>query len=89
MASSQRRRCWQELAKRNAAQWQMLGDGQATHALASEDGTGEIDLLTLGFELGMGRHSLGFRLVKPQAGDPDFNKTVHRGGQIQYNLYID
>jgi hypothetical protein len=81
-----------QLAKRpgEAGMWDSLGNGTAGHAIASAKGTGEIDLLALGFELGMGEHTLSFRLVKPQPGDQDYDPAnPHRGGQIQYNLYID
>jgi hypothetical protein len=84
-----------QLARRpgEAARWELLGDGRATHAMAAEEGTGEIDLLALGFELGMGAHRLSFRLVAPKPGDPDYSgDPAHpgdRGGNIQYHLYID
>jgi hypothetical protein len=81
-----------QLAKRpgQAAMWDTLGDGTSTHAIASDEGTGEIDLLALGFELGIGTHALSFRLVAPKVGDPDFGPPpADRGGQLQYNLYID
>ena len=41
------------------------------------DGTGEIDLLKLGIEIGLGQHKLEFRVA-----DTDV------GGTIQYNLYV-
>ncbi len=41
------------------------------------DGTGEIDLLKLGFEIGIGQHKLEFLV-----SDPDV------GGNLQYNLYV-
>jgi hypothetical protein len=84
-----------QLARRpgEAARWESLGDGKGTHAIASDDGTGEIDLLALGFELGMGAHRLSFRLLTPKPGDPDHSgDPAHpgdRGGNIQYHLYID
>ena len=81
-----------QLAKRpgEAAKWNSLGDGTGNHAIDSDEGTGEIDLLALGFELGMGSHKLSFRLIAPKPGDSDFLPVpADRGGQIQYNLYID
>jgi hypothetical protein len=81
-----------QLAKRpgQAAMWNTLGDGTPTHALASDEGTGEIDLLALGFELGTGSHTLTFKLVAPQPGDSDYGPPAgDRGGQVQYNLYVD
>ena len=45
--------------------------------LAQVDGTDEIDLLKLGVEIGLGRHTLEFR-----TDDAD------SGGAIQYNLYV-
>jgi hypothetical protein len=83
-----------QLARRfGAALWQSLGDGTVNHAIASEEGTREIDLLALRPRLGVGRHTLVFRLVAPKPGDPDYSgnpaKPGDRGGQIQYNLYID
>jgi hypothetical protein len=75
------------------AGWQSLGDGTETHAIASSEGTREIDLLALRPQLGIGAHTLTFRLVAPKAGDPDYSgdptSPGGRGGQIQYNLYID
>jgi hypothetical protein len=83
-----------QLARRfGAAAWQSLGDGTATHAIASSEGTREIDLLALSPQLGIGAHTLTFRLVPPEPGDPDYSGDAQnpgdRGGQIQYNLYID
>lgn len=46
-------------------------------SLSQPDGTGEIDLLRLGIELGLGQHKLEFRV-----SDPDV------GGTLQYNLYV-
>jgi len=60
-----------------AASWGQLGDGSAGHALASPDGTGAVDLLKLGVELGLGQHKLEFKLTKPDVG-----------GCVQYNLYV-
>ena len=78
-----------QLTKRagEGTKWDSLGDGTGTHAIASDEGTRDIDLLALGFELGMGPHKLSFRLLAPKSGDPDFGADY--GGQIQYNLYID
>jgi hypothetical protein len=45
--------------------------------LSLPDGTGEIDLLKLGIEIGLGEHTLSFRV-----NDAD------QGGQLQYNLYV-
>ncbi|MFT3801590.1 MAG: hypothetical protein QM766_10260 [Burkholderiaceae bacterium] len=45
--------------------------------LSLPDGTGEIDLLKLGIEIGLGPHTLSFRV-----NDADV------GGQLQYNLYV-
>lgn len=66
--------------------WDELGDGTDAHALASGEGTEEIDLLKVGIELGLGAHTLRLNLVPPKAGDSDFGSD--RGGQIQYNLYV-
>lgn len=60
-----------------AGQWTKLGDGSANHALAHADGTGEINLLQLGMELGLGPHTLEFRVLQ-----------AHVGGNLQYNLYV-
>lgn len=82
-----------QLEKRQAGQWASLGDGSSGHALASDEGSGEIDLLALGFELDIGAHTLTLKLVTPKVGDSDYsgdpNNPGDRGGQIQYNLYID
>jgi hypothetical protein len=59
-----------------AGKWNDLGDGTAAHALAKLDGTGEIDLLKLGVEIGLGSHKLEFKVLAPG------------GGAIQYNLYV-
>ena len=45
--------------------------------LSLPDGTGEIDLLKLGIEIGLGEHTLSFRV-----------NDVDQGGQLQYNLYV-
>jgi hypothetical protein len=60
-----------------AGQWTQLGDGSANHALAHADGTGEINLLQLGVELGLGPHTLEFRVLQANVG-----------GNLQYNLYL-
>lgn len=57
--------------------WLKLGDGTDKHALCSPDGTGEIDLLRLGYEIGLGPHTLVFQIHMAGAG-----------GQLQYNLYL-
>jgi hypothetical protein len=57
--------------------WAKLGDGTDKHALCEPEGSGEIDLLRLGYEIGLGPHTLEFRI---QAADA--------GGQLQYNLYL-
>ena len=69
----------QQLSARpgQAANWGQLGDGSAGHALASPDGTGAIDLLKLGVELGLGQHKLEFKVLQPEIG-----------GCVQYNLYV-
>jgi len=60
-----------------AANWPSLGD-TAGNALALGDGTGEIDLLKIpGLEIGLGRHTLTFRVTQPGVG-----------GTLQYNLYL-
>jgi hypothetical protein len=46
-------------------------------SLSQTDGTGEIDLLKLGFEIGIGQHKLEFIVSNPDVG-----------GQLQYNLYV-
>lgn len=60
-----------------AAQWDKLGDGTANHALCGPEGTGEIDLLRLGHEMGLGAHTLEFRVGQQNSG-----------GLVQYNLYV-
>jgi hypothetical protein len=62
-----------------AADWPELGDGLPSHKLASSEGTGEIDLLKLGVEIGLGSHKLEFFL------DP---AIADNGGNLQYNLYL-
>ena len=57
--------------------WQKLGDGTEKHALCEPDGTGEIDLLRLGYEIGLGPHTLDFQI-----------QVAGAGGQLQYNLYL-
>jgi hypothetical protein len=54
--------------------WSKLGDGTATHALATK-GTGAVDLLQLGLAVAVGSHQLEFRVPKG-------------GGKILYNLYV-
>jgi len=61
------------------ADWPELGNGLPGHRLASVDGTGEIDLLKLGIEIGLGPHKLEFAL------DP---AIADNGGNLQYNLYL-
>jgi hypothetical protein len=46
-------------------------------SLSQPEGTGEIDLLKLGVEIGIGQHKLEFIV-----SDPDV------GGNLQYNLYV-
>ncbi|HEU4655139.1 MAG TPA: hypothetical protein VFS47_14215 [Steroidobacteraceae bacterium] len=46
-------------------------------SLSQTEGTGEIDLLKLGVEIGLGQHKLEFRV-----SDADV------GGTLQYNLYV-
>lgn len=64
-------------------QWKVLGGGGPSDVrlngakLSKPEGTGEIDLLKLGLEIGIGQHKLEFLV-----SDPDV------GGQIQYNLYV-
>jgi hypothetical protein len=63
-----------------AGKWRMLVgvDVRLNGAsLSQADGTGEIDLLKLGVEIGLGQHKLEFRV-----SDPDV------GGTLQYNLYV-
>ncbi|MES2938101.1 MAG: hypothetical protein V4864_10485 [Pseudomonadota bacterium] len=69
----------QQLAAKpgQAANWAQLGDGSNGHALASPDGTGEVDLLKLGVEIGLGQHKLEFKVLQPNVG-----------GSVQYNLYV-
>jgi hypothetical protein len=60
-----------------AANWPTLGDA-GTNAFALPDGTGEIDLMKIpGLEIGLGRHTLTFRVQQPGVG-----------GTLQFNLYI-
>lgn len=66
------------LEARQPGKWAALGDGTSAHALVAQaEGTGEIDLLKLGVELGLGSHVLEFRV-----------ETPNTGGALQYNLYI-
>jgi hypothetical protein len=69
-----------QLASRpgQAGAWATLGDGSPNHALAAPEGTGQIDLLRLGVELGLGTHTLEFRVLQANVG-----------GNLQYNLYVD
>ncbi len=69
----------QQLAAKpgQAASWAQLGDGSNGHALASPEGTGEVDLLKLGVEIGLGQHKLEFKVLQPNVG-----------GSVQYNLYV-
>lgn len=60
-----------------AGQWPKLGDGTSNQLLAHPEGTGEINLMQLGVELGLGTHTLEFRVLKPNIG-----------GNVQYNLYV-
>lgn len=57
--------------------WAQLGDGTATHALASSAGTGGVDLKQLGIELPLGAHKLVFSV------------PANAGGQLHYNLYVE
>lgn len=66
------------LEAKQPGKWAALGDGTNAHALVAQpDGTGEIDLLKLGVELGLGPHVLEFRVEK-----------ANTGGAVQFNLYI-
>ena len=66
-----------------AGKWRVIGSGGATDVrlngatLSLPEGTGEIDLLKLGIEIGIGQHKLEFVV-----SDADV------GGQLQYNLYV-
>lgn len=70
-----------------AGKWRVVGNGGATDirlngaSLNLPDGTGEIDLLKLGLEIGIGPHKLEFVV----GGD---GTTQNFGGQLQYNLYV-
>lgn len=69
--------CTQLAAKPGqGGRWPKLGDGTDKHPLCTE-GTGEIDLLRLGLEIGLGPHTLEFRIQQATGG-----------GQLQYNLYL-
>lgn len=63
--------------------WKLTGSGGPLDvrlngtSLSEKAGTGEIDLLKLGIEIGVGEHSLEFIV-----NDADV------GGQLQYNLYV-
>jgi hypothetical protein len=57
--------------------WTKLGDGTATHALASAKGTGGIELKQLGIEMPLGAHKLVFSV------------PANVGGQLHYNLYVE
>jgi hypothetical protein len=67
--------------------WRVVGNGGPDDirlngaALNTPDGTGEIDLLKLGLEIGIGPHRLEF-VVGGNGTAQNF------GGQIQYNLYV-
>lgn len=67
--------------------WKLTGSGGPDDvrlngtALNTPDGTGEIDLLKLGLEIGIGPHKLEFVVAGDGSG-----KNV--GGQVQYNLYV-
>jgi hypothetical protein len=67
--------------------WRVVGNGGPDDirlngaALNTPDGTGEIDLLKLGLEIGIGPHRLEF-MVGGNGTAQNF------GGQIQYNLYV-
>jgi hypothetical protein len=69
----------QQLAAKpgQAANWAQLGNGGGGHALASPEGTGAVDLLKLGVEIGLGQHKLEFKVLQPNVG-----------GNLQYNLYV-
>jgi hypothetical protein len=66
-----------------AGKWRVTGSGGPADVrlngatLSLPEGTGEIDLLKLGIEIGIGQHKLEFVV-----SDADV------GGQIQYNLYV-
>jgi hypothetical protein len=60
-----------------AGKWAKLGDGTAAHQLATQDGSGEIDLMKLSVDIGLGTYRLEFRV-----------KGGAAGGSIQYNLYV-
>ena len=60
-----------------AGKWPTIGDGTDIHPFASAEGTGEIDLLKLGVELGLGAHALELRA-----------SGAGNGGAVQYNLYV-
>jgi hypothetical protein len=59
------------------ADWPKLGQGNSSDAINLPAGTGAIDLLKLGVELGIGQHKLEFKILKADVG-----------GCIQYNLYV-
>jgi hypothetical protein len=60
-----------------AGKWPSLGD-TGLNMLASIEGTDEIDLLKIpGIEIGLGRHTLTFRVDEDAVG-----------GTLQYNLYV-
>jgi hypothetical protein len=67
--------------------WRVVGNGGPNDirlngtALNTPDGSGEIDLLKLGLEIGIGPHRLEFVV----AGD---GSAKNFGGQVQYNLYV-
>jgi len=66
-----------------AGKWRVTGSGGAADVrlngttLSLDLGTGPIDLLKLGIDLGIGEHTLEFVV-----SDPDC------GGKVQYNLYV-
>jgi hypothetical protein len=63
-----------------AGKWKVVVGGDVRlngTSLSTGDGTGEIDLLKLGLEIGLGQHKLEFRVPEPDTG-----------GSLQYNLYV-
>jgi hypothetical protein len=66
-----------------AGLWRVLGSGGPTDirlngaTLTLPEGSGQIDLLKLGIEIGIGQHKLEFIV-----SDDDV------GGKLQYNLYV-
>jgi hypothetical protein len=65
----------QELLDRFLSGWGTIGNGQESHPLNEDGGTGPLNLLALGRRIDQGPHSLAL-------------SVANGGGQILYNLYV-